>query len=121
MLPFEHITFSNHEVTGPPSELPSPRLLRFHRLCCLVLNTSGVAEYVEHLCRENARLLEQGVLSADGRSNLDLVMGMNAYYKVFPFWNEEPIRGEVNVVSRTAQGTRAGRARVRVKREKRRR
>lgn len=81
---------------------------------------SGAAEYVEHLCRENAKLVEQGVLSTDGRSNLDLVMGMNAYYKFFPFWNKEPIRGEVNVVSETVQGTRAGHARVRVKRERKR-
>lgn len=81
---------------------------------------SGAAEYVEHLCRENARLVEQGVLSTDGRSNLDMVMGINAYYKVFPFWNEEPIRGEVNMVGGTVQGTRAGRARVRVKRERKR-
>lgn len=75
---------------------------------------SGAAEYVEHLFRENARLQEQGVLSADGRSNLDLVMGMNAYYDVFPFWNEESIHGEGSTVSGTGQGTRA------VKRERKR-
>lgn len=91
-LPFEHITFTNHEGTGPASDLPSPRLLRFHRLCCLILNMSGAAQYVEHLLCENARLLEQGVLSTDGRSNIDLVMSMNAYYKVFPFQNEYSIR-----------------------------
>lgn len=69
---------------------------------------SGAAEYVEHLFRENSRLQEQGVLSTDGKSNLDLVMGMNSYYNVFPFWNEESIHGEESTVGGAGQGTRAG-------------
>lgn len=65
-LPFQQVTFTNHEEptsSTTPSDLPCPRLLRFHRLCCLILNLSDAAQFVEHAILENAWLMEQGVFA----------------------------------------------------------
>lgn len=68
------VVFANHERDGLRADLPSPRLLRIHRACCLMLEMSGAAEYVERLVRDTERLLERGVLAGDGSSNFALIM-----------------------------------------------
>lgn len=69
------LVFANHEPEGTPrSPLPSSRLLKFHRACCLILAMSGVAEYVERLLDDTEELILKGVLAADGNSDLGLVL-----------------------------------------------
>lgn len=71
-----HIVFRNHERTGTPADLPSPRLLALHRACCLMLAMSGAAEYVESLLRDTENLMERGTLASDGSSNIALFLRM---------------------------------------------
>lgn len=49
--------------------VPDPRLLKFHRACCLILNMSGAGEYVENLLRDMEDLVCKGGLAADGSSD----------------------------------------------------
>lgn len=69
-----NVVFVNHETDGVKAELPSARLLKIHRACCLMLAMSGAGEYVERLLRDAERLLEHGVLASDGSSNFALIM-----------------------------------------------
>lgn len=71
-----HVVFMNRErdPTAPRAELPSLRLLKIHRACCLILSMSGAAEYVESVLRDTETLMESGVLAEDGSSDFGLLM-----------------------------------------------
>lgn len=60
------VTF-NAAAAEPP---PEPRLLAFHRACCLILRVSGAGEYVNRVLVEMDRMVDVGVLAADGSSDL---------------------------------------------------
>lgn len=62
------IVFTPHKE-GIPVPVPDPRLLKFHRACCLILNMSGAGEYVEKLLRDMEDLVCKGGLAADGSSD----------------------------------------------------
>lgn len=71
------IALKNHEPLGTPqSRLPAPELLRLHRACCLILNMSGAAEYVERLLDDAEALMQSGVLAEDGGSDFGLFLKM---------------------------------------------
>ncbi|KAL0636405.1 hypothetical protein Q9L58_004655 [Maublancomyces gigas] len=75
------LAFANHEPEGTPhSPLPSARLLKFHRACCLILAMSGAAEYVERLLDDTEELMLKGMLAADGSSDLGLVLRLKGLY-----------------------------------------
>lgn len=70
-----YVVFKNHERPGQLlADLPSPRLLKFHRACCMMLSMSGAAEYVESLLHDTETLMQRGVLAEDGSSNFALVL-----------------------------------------------
>ena len=57
------VRFEDH--SGKQISLPNPRLLAFHRACCLVLRASGAGDYIEEILDKFGRI---GVLSSDGSS-----------------------------------------------------
>lgn len=66
LLPPEIITFNAAAVPPPPD----PRLLAFHRACCLMLGVSGAGECVDRVLRDMEEMAGAGVLAADGSSDL---------------------------------------------------
>lgn len=67
LLPPSGIVTLNATGSVPP---PSPRLLAFHRACCLMLSMSGAGECVDQVLRDMGELSGAGVLATDGTSNL---------------------------------------------------
>lgn len=75
MEPRERIVFVNHEPQGTArSRLPSRRLLKLHRACCLILSMSGAAGYVEKVLEDAEEVLLKGELAADGGTNLSALL-----------------------------------------------
>lgn len=60
------VTFNAAAVPPPPD----PRLLAFHRACCLMLRVSGAGECVDRALRGMEEMAGAGVLAADGSSDL---------------------------------------------------
>lgn len=65
------LTFIDHTPPGlPRNPLPSRVYLKLHAACCKVARTSGAAEYLDRVRRDEE---EVAVLASDG-SSVDLVM-----------------------------------------------
>lgn len=62
------ITF-NGTAAAPP---PDPRLIAFHRACCLMLRMSGAGECTDRVLRDMEDMQGRGVLAEDGSSDLGM-------------------------------------------------
>lgn len=71
------IVFTAHKEGIP---VPDPRLLKFHRACCLILNMSGAGEYVEKLLRDMDDLVCKGELAADGSTDFAVFSTLRGVY-----------------------------------------
>lgn len=67
------ITFCSTAAAPPPD----PRLVAFHRACCLMLRMSGAGECMHRVLRDMKDLQGSGVLASDGSSDLGLFWRLN--------------------------------------------
>lgn len=62
------ITFNNTAAAPPPD----PRLIAFHRACCLILRMSGAGECTDRVLRDMEDMQGRGVLAEDGSSDFGM-------------------------------------------------
>lgn len=90
----EKITFVNHEPVGTSwADLPSARLLKLHAACCGMMEMAGVAEYVDYVVRDLARLDLEGALAGDESSDIGIVLRMKGFWSWFSDLEDEEQEG----------------------------